>query len=241
MSRRMFTVALVGADGAGKTTVGRRLESGLAIPAKYLYMGINAEASNHLLPTTRALRAVKRLRGIDDAGGPPDPAAVAPLPTGAFKRAVRGAKSGARLLNTLAEEWHRALVAARHVRRGEVVLFDRHFYADYYSHDVAVAGGRPLSRRLHGLALAKLYPKPDLVVFLDAPPEVLLARKGEGTLATLASRRDEYLRIAEVSRHFATVDATRTPDEVAADVAELIHRFARERSPAPSEVAAEPA
>lgn len=228
---RMFTVALVGADGAGKTTVGRRLESELALPAKYLYMGINAEASNHLLPTTRLIRAVKRHRGIDDAGGPPDPSSVRTPPTGGRERVLRALKDAVRLVNTLAEEWHRALVAARHVRRGSVVIFDRHFFADYYSHDVAADGHLSLSRRLHGLVLAKLYPKPDLVIFLDAPPEVLLARKGEGTLETLELRRQEYLRIAEISPHFVTVDASRSPDGVAADVAAHIHRFAEASAP----------
>jgi thymidylate kinase len=232
-----FTVALVGPDGAGKTTIGRRLEQELALPATYLYMGINAEASNRLLPTTRLLRALKRARGIDDAGGPPDPTAARPAPSGARRRAGRNLRNGLRLANTLAEEWHRALVAARCVRRGQIVLFDRHFFADYYSHDIVANGKRPLSRRLHGFALKRLYPKPDVVIFLDAPPHVLLARKGEGTVETLALRRNEYLRIARFTANFATVDATQSPGNVAADVAALIHRFAEVRTLPPSGVA----
>ena len=50
----MVTVALIGADGAGKTSVARALERSRDLPIKYLYMGINTEASNHMLPTTRA-------------------------------------------------------------------------------------------------------------------------------------------------------------------------------------------
>ena len=42
----MTTVALVGPDGAGKTTVARRLEGALEIPVRYLYMGVSADSSN---------------------------------------------------------------------------------------------------------------------------------------------------------------------------------------------------
>jgi cytidylate kinase len=56
----MFTVALIGPDGAGKTTISRRLEHELPLPVKYVYMGINTVASNHMLPTTRLACAMKR-------------------------------------------------------------------------------------------------------------------------------------------------------------------------------------
>src|SRR5439155_10211002 len=58
-----FTVALIGPDGAGKTTVSRRIEQSLPVPVKYIYMGVNTDASNVMLPTTRAIHALKRLRG----------------------------------------------------------------------------------------------------------------------------------------------------------------------------------
>ncbi len=213
---RGMTVALIGPDGAGKTTVARQLEAELPVPVTYLYMGVNADASNRALPTTRLARAVKRRRGHgpDDAGPPPPPSERAAAPR-SFTKSVRAT---ARLANRLADEWYRQLLAWRATRRGEVVVFDRHFFADYHAYDVA-GGSRPLSRRIHGFVLARAYPKPDLVVYLDAPAEVLLARKGEGDVAALERRRGDYRRLADVAPDFVQVDATRPTDEVVRAVA----------------------
>jgi thymidylate kinase len=103
------------------------------------------------------------------------------------------------------------------------VVFDRHFTADYHASDVA-GSGRSLSRRVHGYLLTHLYPRPDLVVFLDAPPEVLFARKGEGTIASLARRRDEYRRLGATLPRFAVVEASEPLEHVVATVADLIRR-----------------
>jgi len=89
---------------------------------------------------------------------------------------------------------------------------------------------RSLGRRVHGLLLAHVYPKPDLVVFLDAPPELLLARKGEGTIESLQRRRQDYLQLAPLTKHFVVVDASRPLEEVTLDVAAAIERFSAARS-----------
>ena len=220
----MVTVALVGADGAGKTSIARRLEEESTLPIKHLYMGVNPEATNHMLVTTRLVFRIKRWLGKNpDAGGPPDPSRAAPPPSGILKRAVRGIKSGLRVANQLAEEWYRQLLACWYQRRGHVVLFDRHFYADYHAHDVSGASGpRSLSRRLHGFLLRRLYPRPDLIILLDAPSHVLYERKPEGTPELIERRRQEYIRLREQMPEIVTVDVSRPLELVTREVLELI-------------------
>ncbi len=220
-----FSVAIIGPDGAGKTTVARRLGSVLPFPAFYLYMGDNADAVNYSLPTTRLAARLRRRLGRPVDSGPPEwsPDRRTPRARGHLKRALRTTKSLARTLNQVAEEWYRQGVAWWHRRGGAVVLYDRHFFADYYAYDVIGRHGEPsAARRLHGFLLRHVYPRPDLIVYLDAPPEVLLARKGEGTLESLAQRRRDYLAMRDHVRHFQVVDASRPLDEVVAEVRDVL-------------------
>jgi len=223
MSRPGFTVALIGCDGAGKTTVARALERDSGLPVRYLYMGVSSDSSNRQLPTTRLAHVAKRRRGAEpDTGGPLATAPSSP-PGGPLRRARRSVRSALRLLNRAAEEWYRQLLALAYLRRGHIVVFDRHFTADYHASDVSGAS-RTLSRRAHGLMLTRLYPQPDLVILLDAPPEVLHARKGEGTIASLGRRRDEYLALGATLPRFAVVSATQPLEDVIGQVAAIVRQ-----------------
>jgi hypothetical protein len=218
---------------AGKTSVARGLQAALGRPVSYLYMGVSADSSNSLLPTTRIAHALKRRSGAaPDTRGPRDHREVSGERRRGRRRAVGALRASLRLANRLAEEWSRQARAWTLVRRGSVVVFDRHFFADYYAYDIAGNGSRPLSRRLHGLLLARLYPRPDLTIYLDAPADVLLARKGEGTAELLERRRVDYLQLAQVLERFVVVDATKPLEEVTAAVAAHVSRFAGDAVPA---------
>ena len=104
----MFTVALIGPDGAGKSTIGRKLQQISPIPMKYVYMGVNLESSNLVLPTTRLLLEMKRARGQrPDITVPRDIFSQAQAPQRFTKRARDGIKAAVRLVNLIAEEWFR--------------------------------------------------------------------------------------------------------------------------------------
>ncbi|MDX1416289.1 MAG: hypothetical protein R3293_18975 [Candidatus Promineifilaceae bacterium] len=223
----MFTVAVIGPDGAGKSTVTQRLQQILPLRVKYVYMGVNLESSNVVLPTTRVILEIKRRRGgRPDMAGPPDPTRVKSLPKSPAKRFIKEIKTSLRLANLMAEEWYRQRIVRNYLHEGYIVLSDRHFFCDYYAHDIAVDRSQlPFARRIHGAMLDRYYPRPDLLILLDAPAEILFARKGEGTLAMLESRRQEYLRLRDAVPHFAIVDAAQPLEDVVRETADIILAF----------------
>jgi len=225
----MISVAIIGPDGAGKSTITDQLErEPMPAPVKRIYMGVNLEASSLMLPTTRLALAVKSARGRRaDMVAPSDP--HSPSMGSPVRRAVKGGSRAVRLLMWLAEEWFRQAVALYHQRRGSIVVFDRHFFADYYHFDVATGARRSLTSRVHGFLLAHAYPKPDLVICLDAPGDVLFARKHEASPEWLEMRRRQYLQLADVVPHFVVVDVDRPLDVVTRDVATLITEFVEKR------------
>jgi thymidylate kinase len=64
-----------------------------------------------------------------------------------------------------------------------------------------------------------------LVIYVDAPAEVLFARKGEKTPEELENRRQAFLRQGTQVRNFVRVDGTQPLDKVCTDVCKLIAEY----------------
>ena len=112
---------------------------------RYLYMGVNLDASPVMLPTTRAALPLKRRRGRR-----PDMTAAGRIGRAGRSDRSRCCDAWSGSANWLAEEGYRAVLARRPATR-QVVVFDRHFFCDYYASDVAPAGTpAALDARIHG-------------------------------------------------------------------------------------------
>ncbi len=213
----MFSVALIGPDGAGKTTIAQKLVRSFPLPVKYLYMGVNAESSNVALPTTRLAERLKRKNQNR-------PGRASPRQNS--KRKASMLRAGFRLANRLAEEWYRQMLSWHYRRAGNLVIYDRHFQFDFNGDPRREHGGQKrLTDRLHVWCLAHLYPEPDLVIYLDAPAEVLFARKGEATMEWLEARRQAFMRQGAQKTNFIQIDATQPLEVVYKNVEAQIMGF----------------
>jgi thymidylate kinase len=144
---------------------------------------------------------------------------------GLDQRLPGGRKRGRRapglgLARRLATVWSRYLFARLHESRGGLVVFDR------YTYDALLPPRQAptTARRARRWILAHACPAPDLVLVLDAPGEVLHARKPEHPRAVLEEQRDHYRRLGQRLERAVVVDVARETDEVRREVESLIWR-----------------
>jgi thymidylate kinase len=110
--------------------------------------------------------------------------------------------------------------------RTQLTLFDRCFYDLLVDSKRIRYGGPPWLLR----AAVRMSPGPDLVVLLDAPPEVLRARKQEVPLEEVARQRAAYLELARNLPSAVVVNAAQRPEEVIHDALEAITSYLGQRA-----------
>lgn len=223
----MYSVAIIGADGAGKSTVIRALMEQLPHPVKTIYMGIRFESSDVNLPTTKIVMALERARlvRLEKQQTPPKRNPVGQQ----LYRVTSRLRPIFLLLTLFAEEWYRQMKAWRYMRQGYIVIFDRHFMADNYAFYKPEPGEKAaLGTRVHQFMLDHFYPEPDMVLYLRAPASVLFARKGEGPIERLEKLVQCYDELSGHFRNFVQLDATQSREQVAAAAVSAVEQFGQQ-------------
>jgi dTMP kinase len=210
-------VSLEGPDGAGKSRAAGRLIEHL-------------RARGHDVTLTRepgGTRLGEQIREILLSSGP-----------------IEHSPEADALLFNAARSQLVAEVIAPALERGEVVVCDR-FAGSTLAYQ-GFGAGVELSALRAVEAFAVRGTRPDLVLLLDVPVSVGLARRGEGDPSQLTrfedqARHDEefhqrvrhgYRALAEADpEHWRLVDANREPEAVDADVFRLVDEFLERSEP----------
>ncbi len=192
--RHVATVSILGPDGAGKSTLLKALRTRLAHTAKPIEV-------RHLKPDI-FFRAHRRSHGVvtDPHGKPPRSALVSAL----------------KLVLWALEMWIDWLFTTR--SGSDLEIWDR------YYHDVLVDPKRYRYRGPMWLvrAIGWFVPSPDLLIFLDAPTEVLRDRKREVAAEETERQRQAYRSLADRLERSVVIDANQPVDMVVSDVAAAI-------------------
>jgi thymidylate kinase len=197
-----LTVAVLGPDGAGKSTVIREGQAELS----------------QAFPQTATMHFPPRLPWSGADRPVTDPHGMAPRPS---------LVSALKVIY-----WIVALNVDYHVRlrprlvRGELLFFDRCLL------DVLVDPRRYRYGGPQWLARVawRLTPGPNVVILLDAPVDTLMGRKQEVSLAEADRQGREYRELIRHLTNGRTVDASRPLASVVADVTCVILQFRTDRT-----------
>lgn len=222
----MSTIAFIGCDGSGKTSIIERLQADFPGLIKKVYMGLNLESSNYSLPTSRLALRYKLfvIRKRAEKIGNTEPVFLSTHHILHRKQKRNGFVIIIRTVNRLFEAWYRQLISWFYQAQGYLVTYDRHFLFDT-APDPSAQTRKHLAERTYRWLLKYTFPQNDLIIFLDAAPEVLLNRQQEVPVEYMTSQRAAYFAQGKRTANFVTVDAAQPFDQVYADVVQLIKQL----------------
>jgi thymidylate kinase len=186
-------IVILGPDGAGKSSVIQGLIGRLEQDGRIVKM-------RHLKPQILLRRRGAAVMIVVDPHGKP--------PRSALTSVVK-------ILVWLMEEWYAYLFQDD---RKTLLICDR-YYHDLLVDPLRYRYGGPMgAARLVG----KMMPRPRLWLLLDAPAEILQARKQEVPLEETARQRSAYRAFVQCQKDHAIVDAAQPLDKVIADVEHIV-------------------
>jgi thymidylate kinase len=197
-------IAIMGPDGSGKSAV---IET-ICPKFRFAYDKVK---TYHLRP-----KILKRRNDTNE------------VVTDPHGRAPRGPLfSIAKVLLMIADYWiGYAMQIAPAMRRSQLIVFDRYIYDLLVDSKRIRYGGPAWLLRF----AAAVVPHPDVVILLDAPPEVLWSRKQEVPFSEVERQRAEYLNTARSLPFARIVDASQPLADVIRDVDDAVTQYFAQRT-----------
>ena len=227
-----ITVAFIGSDGAGKTTVVSFIESWLSsrLDVSSLYMGTSEPAMGGLLLKRAAKLSRSASRYLDRNAKADSSLSTATLRTSQILLAFRRVGEARRRYRNYARAQHRAA-------QGAIVLFDRYPLASVPIYDRSMDGPRldaeipsPRPRFVDYLSereqqfYRRILP-PDHVMALQVSANVSLRRKPDHDPRSIEAKTEAVRRSSGSENGFVNIDADQPIELVVAEVRKRIWEY----------------
>jgi len=107
----------------------------------------------------------------------------------------------------------------------DLIISDRIFYDSIIDQAINLAERKDwLINSMHSFWMKIIFPKPDLVIYVDCPENVAFSRKDDASnIEYLIERRELYLKLAD-KYNWSKIDGTLPVDEIAAEIKDKAYK-----------------
>jgi len=201
-----LTIALIGPDGVGKSTVISELSNSFPLGIKSVYMGWSDHENTLKLPTSKWLyRRYNKTKTSPITEASADNASPQKEQVMASTQKIHW-KQFPGIVNEIAEQYTRYFYAKYYKFRGAFVLYDRYVYDQFIFNSTAKEEEIKPQDKILAKFFKHFFPEPNLTILLAGDAELIHQRKNELPAEEIAKRIALYEKIGSTMKNFHVID-----------------------------------